>query len=84
MTIVSVAEARKTLPELLNRVFYAGDRTIIQRHGKKLAAVVSIEDLELLQALEDKLDLAAAKKALAEAKGKKTVSWKKLKAELGL
>lgn len=84
MTVVSVVEARKKLPELMNKVFYAGDRAVIQRHGKKLAAVVSIEDLELLQALEDKLDLAAAKKALAEARGKGTVSWKKLKAELGL
>jgi prevent-host-death family protein len=84
MTVISVVEARKKLPELMNRAFYAGDRAIIERRGKKLAAVVSIEDLELLQALEDKLDLAAAKKALAEAKGKAPVSWKKLKAELGL
>lgn len=84
MTTLSVVEARKKLPELMNRAFYAGDRAVIARHGKKLAALVPIEDLELLQALEDKLDLAAAKKVLAESRGKATVPWKKLKAELGL
>jgi mRNA interferase RelE/StbE len=56
MTVFSVVEARKRFPELMNRAFYAGDRAVIERHGKKLAAVVSIEDLELLQALEDRLD----------------------------
>jgi prevent-host-death family protein len=84
MTVISVVEARKRLPELMNRAFYAGDRAVIQRHGKKLAAVVSIEDLELLQALEDKLDLTAAKAALKAAGDKGTVPWEKLKAELGL
>jgi len=84
MTVLSVTAARKKLPELINLAFFTGDRTIIERRGKKLAAVVSIADLELLQALENRLDLDAARAALTEARRKGTISWKKLKAELGL
>jgi hypothetical protein len=41
-------------------------------HGKSIAAIVSVEDLELLQALEDRIDLAAARKAL---KSRGRVAW---------
>ena len=51
------------------------------RHGKSIAAIVSVEDLELLQALEDRIDLAAARKAL---KSGGRVAWDKIKADLNL
>jgi hypothetical protein len=40
-----------------------------------------VEDLELLEALENRTDLAAARKALKEP-GRR--SWEKVKAEIGL
>jgi len=43
--------------------------------------VISVDDLELLEALENRVDLAAAKKALKEP-GRR--SWQKVKADLGL
>jgi len=54
----------------------------LHRHGKDVAAIVPVEDLELLQQLEDRMDLETARKALSEKSPR--VSWKKLKAELGL
>jgi hypothetical protein len=40
------------------------------------------EDLELLQALEDRIDLAAARKALKKEPG--WIQWEKVKRDLGL
>jgi hypothetical protein len=40
-----------------------------------------MDDLELIRALEDRIDLQRARKALKE---KGNVPWKKVKAELGL
>jgi prevent-host-death family protein len=46
---VPVTEARKDLAELVNRVAYGGERIPLSRHGKVVAAIVSAEDLELLE-----------------------------------
>ena len=55
--------------------------TTVTRSGKPLFAVVPYEDAELLEALEDRMDLDLAKKAL---KRNDTVSWAKAKKVLGL
>jgi hypothetical protein len=45
--------------------------------------VIPIEDLELLEKLEDRIDLQEALEALEEAKTKnKTLSWEEFEAEL--
>jgi prevent-host-death family protein len=84
MQRLSVGGARDQLADALNRVAYRGERIIIERRGKSLAAVVPMEDLELLQALEDRIDLEEAREALAEAQREGTVPWEQVKAELGL
>ncbi|MBI2763528.1 MAG: type II toxin-antitoxin system prevent-host-death family antitoxin [Chloroflexi bacterium] len=63
---MSVSEAREDFAELVNRVAYAGERVRVVRRGRELAAVVPVGDVELLEALEDELDLAAARDALAD------------------
>ncbi|MBI5758808.1 MAG: type II toxin-antitoxin system Phd/YefM family antitoxin [Planctomycetales bacterium] len=63
---IGVAEIRDNLADALNRVAYAGERVILQRRGKGVAALVSIEDLKLLEQIEDQHDLTEARKALAE------------------
>ena len=52
MAVVNVAEARRRLAELLTRVAYGGERVIVERHGKPLAAWVSLADLEQLEAVD--------------------------------
>jgi prevent-host-death family protein len=88
MTRLSVSRARQDLPEVLNRAAYARERTIVSRRGKELAAVIPMEDLQLLERLareeEDRLDIVAARAALAEAKRKGTVSLASAKKRLGL
>jgi len=78
---VNVSSARDALGEIVNRVAYGKERVILARRGKRLAALIPIDELELLEALEDKIDLEAARKALKEPK---TVSWEKVKAKIGL
>jgi prevent-host-death family protein len=77
---IAASEAREKFATILNEVAFGGERVLLHRHGKDVAAVVPIEDLELLEALEDKMDLDTARKALAE-KGSR-VKWKELRKEL--
>ncbi|RJX30590.1 MAG: type II toxin-antitoxin system Phd/YefM family antitoxin [Desulfarculus sp.] len=82
--MVSAVEFRQGASAVLSRVEYGGERVAVTRHGKPVAAVVPLEDLEALEALEDALDLAEAKKVLAEARKKGSLSWAQVKKELGL
>ena len=77
-------DARENLADVLNRVAYAKVRVRITRRGKEVAAVVPIEDLELIERLEDEIDIREAEKALREAKRKGTIPLQKVRDELGL
>ena len=77
-------DARENLSDVLNRVAYAKDRVRITRRGKVVAAVVPIEDLELIERLEDQIDIREAEKALREARKRGTVPFQKVFDELGL
>jgi prevent-host-death family protein len=46
---VPVTQARAEFAELVNRVVYGGERVVVTRHGKPLAALVSAADLERLE-----------------------------------
>jgi prevent-host-death family protein len=45
---IATSDAREHLAELVNAVAYGGARIVLQRHGKNVAALVSIEDLQRL------------------------------------
>ncbi|MCR4404253.1 MAG: type II toxin-antitoxin system Phd/YefM family antitoxin [Candidatus Acetothermia bacterium] len=64
---MGAVEVRSRLGELLARVRYAGERFLITRDGKEVAALVRVEDLERLERLEDLLDLATVR--LLQARG---------------
>jgi prevent-host-death family protein len=84
MTRLMVSDVRDDFADVVNRVAYGGERIVINRRGKDIVALVPMEDVAMLEALEDRVDIAQARKALAEAKAKGTVHWADLKAELGL
>ncbi len=84
MTRLKASEVREEFADVINRVAYGGERIVVHRRGKDVVALVPVDDVALLQALEDRIDLEEARKALAEAKSKGTVSWEALKAEMGL
>ena len=87
MKRVSVADARKDLAEIINRATFSHERTIITRHGTDAAAVISIDELKLLDALiekwEDEQDLADARAAMLEAH-EDSIPWEDIKRELNL
>ena len=82
MIRLSTSELRKDTADALNRVVYRGDRIALQRRGKDVAVIVSVEDYELLRAIEDRADMETIKKIKAE-QGE-DVLWDDLKRELGL
>ena len=84
MGIIPFSEARIHLTDIVNEVAYGGERIILTRKGKQLVAIVPLEDLRALEALENQIDLEDAKKALRDVEKHGTVSWEDTKRELGL
>ncbi len=84
MSNISTKEAREQLSTIISRAAFTKERVILTRHGKAVAAIVPIEDVQLLEHLENRVDLEDARAALAEVKKKGTVSWEAIKAELNL
>ena len=54
MNRIPASKARERLADILNDVAGRGDRVILHRHGKDVAAVISVDDLALLESLEDR------------------------------
>ena len=77
---LTASATRQNFADILNRAAYGGERIIVHRRKKPVAAVVPIEDLELLEKIEDRIDIAEARKRLNEP----TIPWSKIKKELGL
>ena len=75
----SIVAFRNNLSDYLSRVAYGGERILLGRKGKPTAALVSVDDLRLLEAMEDEADLKAARKARKE---KGDLRWEDVKARL--
>ncbi len=58
MDAVNVVEARKSFSELVARVAFGGARVIVERRGRPMAALISIDDLRRLEAYERQAGLA--------------------------
>ncbi len=84
MVRVNASDARHEFADVVNRAAYRGERIVLHRRGKDVAAIISLEDLELLEQLEDEKDLKAARVALREAKKKGTKPLSVLMDELGI
>lgn len=86
MTQMTASKARESFSDTVNRVAYRGERIVLQRRGKSIAALVPVADFERLEQLseeeEDRLDNAAAEAALRE-KGR-NVPWATVKKRAGL
>ncbi len=67
----SVAQAKNTLSSLINRVAYGKTRVVLESRGKPKAALVSTEDLERLERLEQEMVVAPLPRlrVLAQAQG---------------
>ena len=63
MTRCPLKQFREDLSRIAGRVEHAGDRVVVSRNGRDAFAVVSVEDLEALERIEDAIDLDEARKA---------------------
>jgi prevent-host-death family protein len=81
MTKVSMTQARRDFTDIAQRVMYGDERICVQKNNKPAVAVVPVSDIEFLEALEDKIDLEEALKAL---KKPGFIRLKDLKKKLGI
>jgi prevent-host-death family protein len=72
---------RNRLTDPVRRAAEAKERVVVRRRGRAVAAVVPIEDLRFLERLEDRIDLAEARRALADPR---RVPYERLRKKLGL
>jgi len=50
---VSMTQAKNELADVVNRAAYGGERIILLSRGKPKAAIISFEDLQLLEGLRE-------------------------------
>lgn len=82
-TSINTIEAKEEFSELVNRVSHYKERIILTRRGKEIAALIPIEDLQLLQDSQSKNDLEQAVEALQEARNQGTISLADFKEQIG-
>ena len=82
MDAIATGKARENFSDVVNRSAYGKERIVLTRRGKSVAAVIPIEDLELLEEIEDRLDVEEARRSLAEPG--KDIPLEKVKQLLGL
>jgi PHD/YefM family antitoxin component YafN of YafNO toxin-antitoxin module len=77
--------ARDDIQSALDRAAGNKERVKVVCDGREIAAVIPLEDLELLEELEDRLDVLGALDAIAEAKREGgIVPWQEFKKQLDL
>lgn len=84
MAEVSLVEAHERFLEVVDRAAEAKERIYLTRSGKRIAAIVPIEDVETIEKIEDRIDRRALKRARAEMAVKGTISLAEMKAKYGL
>ena len=86
MTRLAVSKACEDFSATLSRVAEKGERIVLHRDGKNIAALIPVQDLTLLEELEDRLDaedLRAAKEEW-EREGRQTTPLDGVVKELGI
>ena len=78
------SEARARFADVLDRVAHKGERVVIERRGKVLGAVVSAEDLRILERVRELEDEEDAKAAARARKERGSIAWAIIKRDLGI
>ena len=84
MSLIPVSKARQDMKELVNRVAYGKERIYLTSHDKKMVAIVPLEDVEALDAMEKAGDIRIAEERIKKASKEGTYSTEELKQRLGL
>ena len=72
--------ARGSFADMVNRAAFGKERVVVTRRGKALAAIVPIEDMKALEAMEDEADarIIAKRYAAWERGGRKSVPFEEV------
>ena len=76
---LTASHARADLPTAVRRAEH-GHRSVIENRGRPVAAIVSIEDLSLIERLEDEIDLAEVRHRSREV----SIPWSTIRERMGL
>ena len=60
--VTTLKELRDNLGTKVNEAVFSGERPLISRNGKTVAALISYEDLKLLEEYEELLDIEALRR----------------------
>jgi prevent-host-death family protein len=80
---MSAGQAKAHFAEVVNRAAQGKERIMLTRGGKPLAAVIPVEDLEVIEAIEDAVDRDEIRKALKEVEAEGIIPWEEVKRSLG-
>lgn len=83
MATYTTADARQAFSDVINRAAYGKERVVLSRRGRDVVAVIPVEDLELLEAVEDREDAAAIRRAWAKQGDKPLADLDAVKERLG-
>lgn len=84
MSLVPVSKARTDMKDLVNRVAYGKERIYLTSHDKKMVAIVPIEDVEALEAMETAEDIRIAEERIEKVEAEGTYSSDEMRKRLGL
>ena len=80
---MGVSDARESLGEVVDRARYTHERVVLTKRGKEVGAIISMDDLKLLEMLEDQLDIKAARESIEESRGER-IPYEEVRKKLGL
>ena len=69
---LTTVEARENFAELIDRAALSAERIVITRHGEPMAALISLEDLELVEEIERRLARKQRRRAAASVPPRRT------------
>ena len=84
---MTVTQARARLADVVDQARVAHRPVYLTRRGRRVAAVIDVDDLQqLIAAAEDLADLTAARAAREEMveTGQTPIPWEQVRADLGL
>ncbi len=84
---LSVSDARQRLAAVIEQATTTGEPVYLERHGRRVAAVIGAEQLDqLIELAEDMADIRAAEEARHEMRETAAllIPWEQAKVDLGL
>ena len=69
---ISSTQFRDGFSQVIDRIQHKGERLVLTRNGHAACAMVSLDDLKLLECIEDEHDIILADRAMEEDDGNRT------------